>query len=69
MKNNKISSYGLKTEIVNTPEFLQEYMKFWGTSLLWRPGEGEVALSRILRACGLTLHFCPWGLEKGSLIT
>ena len=69
MKNNKTSSYGLKTEIVNTLEFFQEYMKFWDTSLLWRPGEGGVILSRILGACGLTLHFYPWRLEKGSLIT
>lgn len=63
MKSNKIGSYGLETEIANTLEFFQEYMKFLGTSLLWRPGEGGVVLSRIPGACGLT-SFVP--IEAGE---
>ena len=68
MKNNKVSSYGLKTEIVNTPEFLQECMRFRGTSLLGRPGEGGVALPGILRAPGLTLHFRPRGWKTPPVL-
>lgn len=54
-------------QVVNTVEYCQEYTKFWGTSLLWRPGKGW-SYSESLEAMGSLFTSAHGGQRRGVLV-